>query len=442
MSLCAEVEAELMAHAAGELELLRSARVEAHVAHCARCRRTEAALHRDLEAARAWDPSLDPAELERLTRRAVGALPRSRGRAPLVVGALAMAAAASVVMVLARRAAPSEETAVTSPLPAASASGPGHGPAVLPVSGSMSLATAPSSDLPARATQWGAGVRAVTSDDWTGRLSRRAGVVELEAARGFAVITVEPGHAPLVLRAPDVVVETSEGRVFVEVLPGHPTRVQLLSGRAELVRNGRREVLVAVPGAPSEAPTPALLDVRAAAAGKSASAREVAAPRSPRDAARTARAPVVRDPTPTEAASMTAPAVARAVHPSAEALARVLEAEALIERGQPAEAERVLAEGARVVEGARAQALLRWEHARLVAQDPARRPEALRLLQALIAPGHGEPAVQAAALRCQLMLTHARPEACLDGLQPGSAAAEEARRVLRRSQLMKEPSGS
>lgn len=442
MSLCAEVEAELMAHAAGELELLRSARVEAHVAHCARCRRTSTSLSVDLQAARAWDPSLDPAELERLSRQAVGALPRSRGHARWVVGATALAAAASVVVVLARRPTPTDEAAVTSPLPAASAPALGHGPAVLPVSGAMNLATAPAGDPPTRATQWGAGVRAVTSDDWTGRLSRRAGAVELEAARGFAVITVEPGHAPLVLRAPDVVVETNEGRVFVEVLPGQPTRVQLLSGRAELVRDGRREVLVAVPAMPSEAPTEARLDVREGAAGERSRSREVAAPRGPRDAAQAARAPVVRASAATERASRAAPTVARAVHPSAEALARVLEAEALLERGQAAEAERVLAEGARVVEGARAQGLLRWEHARLVAHDPARRAEALRLLEALVAQGHGEPAVQAAALRCQLMLTDARPEACLDGLQPGSSAAEEARRVLRRSQLIKEPSGS
>ena len=137
-----------------------------------------------------------------------------------------------------------------------------------------------------------------------------------------------------------------------------------------------------------------------------------------------------------------APAVARAIHPSAEALARVLEAEALVQGGQRDQAERVLAEGARVVEGARARDLLRWEHARLVAHDPARRAEALRLLAALATEGHGEAAVQAAALRCQLMSTQERPEACLEGLQPGSAAVDEARRVLRRSQLMKERSGS
>jgi hypothetical protein len=429
MSLCPEVEAELVAHTRGELDPLRRARVEAHVAHCVCCRSTEAALRRDLGAARAWDPSLEPAELARLTRRVVPTLP-ARGRAPWAAGALALAAAAGAVVVLGVRAPPADEVAVTSPLPALVEPAAGHGPAVSPVSGAMSLAIAPTVDPPARAARWGAGVRAVTSDDWSARLLRREGVVELEAVRGFAVITVEPGHSPLLLRAPDVVVQSGEGRVFVEVLPGQPTRVQLLGGRAELVREGRRETLAVAPGAAPEASAQGLLEATAGSA-----ARTSAAPPGRPGAPRSARTPAVRGP-------VDAPAVARAIHPSAEALARVLEAEALVQGGQRDQAERVLAEGARVVEGARARDLLRWEHARLVAHDPARRAEALRLLAALATEGHGEAAVQAAALRCQLMSTQERPEACLEGLQPGSAAVDEARRVLRRSQLMKERSGS
>lgn len=408
MSLCPEVEAELMAHEAGELDVLRRARVDAHVAHCARCRGTAAALRRDLEAARAWDPSLEPAELERLARRVVVASPRAPAAARVVAAAALAATVAGVVWGLERHTPRADEAAVTALPSAVGAPSGGHAPAVEPVSGAMDLAIASRMEPPARAAQWAAGVRAVTSEDWTGRLSRRAGAVELEAVRGFAVITVDPGHPPLVLRAPDVVVEAREGRVFVEVLPGRPTRVQLLSGRADVVREGRREVL-------------------------SASADD-APPRAPAsDHARPTTRPAPR---------RSQPPPAEPVYPSTEALARVLEAEALLARGQRAEAERVLADGARRVEGERARALLRWEHARLVAQDPARLPEALSLLAALATRGHGEAAVQAAALRCQLMRADARPEACLDGLAPGSAALDEARRVLRRSQSVKEPSGS
>jgi hypothetical protein len=425
MSLCPEVEAELVAHTRGELDPLRRARVEAHVAHCAGCRRTEAALRRDLELARAWDPSLGSDELARLTRRVVLAGP-ARGRTRLVAGAVVLAAAAGVVVVLGVRTPTADEVAITSPLPALTAPAAGHEPAVSTVSGAMSLAIAPTADPPAPATPRAVGVRAVTSDDWSARVVRREGVLELEAVRGFAVITVQPGDTPLVLRAPDVVVESREGRVFVEVQAGQPTRVQLLGGRAELVRDGRREQLVVAP----EASTQALLEATAGSA-----TRVSAAPLGPPGAPRSATTPPRRGPSDDAAA-------ARAIHPSAEALARVLEAEALVARGQRAQAERVLAEGARVVEGARARDLLRWEHVRLVAHDPTRRPEALRLLAALATQGHGEAAVQAAALRCQLMSAQERPEVCLDGLQPGSAAADEARRVLRRSQLMKERSGS
>ncbi len=415
MMRCADIEADLVAHAQLELDALREARVDAHLLHCARCREASSELGEALRAGRAWVPRASDDEVARLRASLEGLVPAPRARrGRAMAGHAAIAAAAALVVVLGAAALREPAVTVVALEPVAPARG--HEPPVVSVSRAMTVEEQeqPVARERVRRSRWARELRAVASEAWDGRVTSAPHEIEVAASRGFAVMALDASARPLRLRTDDLHIEVGPGaaRLFVEAWPGRPTRVGVLAGRVEVLEGQRRTLLEAG-------------QVRDGTGGVPALSRRYHGD------------PYLLEPTARAARTATRPAAS----PALDVLAVVGEAEDLARAGRARAAEALLRSGAARSEDARARALLRFEVGRLVARDPMRRSEALELLGAVAAEGHGEPSVQAALLRCELELDHDRCAArrCLEALVP---ELPEARRVLERSRLSREPCGS
>lgn len=392
MSECRDIEPLLVDRALGELVGLKMGLVDAHLARCQRCREAADRLESALSAARSWQPSVDEAELDRMAAQLgpyLDAAQRPRWPAALGLGLAAALAALGVFGLWSRTPAPSPAPTIARvPEPAATPAAEAR----------TSLGPAPApAPAPVRRRSLGRGLKVVASADWDGQTKAiNAKVMELEMSTGFVVLDLQTPGQRLYVRAPDVTVELARARVFVEIVPGSPTKIGVLAGQAVLsqgesppVEIGAGEAM-AVGG--SDGPEPL-------GAGPTAGHRADAFLTAPEPEPVPVPTPKATPPKVPPIAAPPGPAVVSAPRPGV--LEDLVEADALIRRGESGPAlllyDRVLASGLPAPQSL----MVRFERARLLVKL-GRSDEARPELEAL-ARVDGEIGRQAAMLRCDLL---------------------------------------
>jgi len=377
---CEDLLVDLVPHARGELDLLPSARMDAHTARCTVCRGAVTQLEEGIDAVRAWEPHISTDEIARLSALVAPEAPR---RAPPW---WAIPIAAALLLTVQNRVPELQ-----------------HEPHVhVPKHTAIAFAHKTKPHLEVSKRELAPGIRAIASPDWNGQLVTRAeDEFEISATRGYAVFAFQGGHGrTLRVRAPDLEVEVVGTQLFVEVTPGQPTTVGVISGKVDVLRAG--------------------VPTRVLAGTMLRADRAHPSPIAPRNLR---SAPYFAD-------------RFLGTHASPDLMAVLASAEALVRAHRDKDAEAELADLLPRTRGAEMM-LVELDLARVIARDPLRREEAERRLGDLAALATGEVRIQAALLRCELGKDRCAARRCYEAI-----GGPEAARVLTRTRLANEQCGS
>jgi hypothetical protein len=232
-STCAQHRALLVAYVRRELPPLDERHVAAHLGNCDACAGVEASLSAGLEEARSFEPQLSAEHLDELVASVTPFIPPSQRRSPwpaLAVGALSLAGAAAVAMVLLVR--PPPPIVVPAPL------------AVAPVAPVAPVRVAPAAPEVERTTPT-PHVHMVSGGGWDGVVTVDGVQTRIRATRGYAVFHFEGGAGrKLRVEAPGAVIDVVGTRFFVEAA-SERTLVGVAAGKVRVTAGGTTHLLAA-----------------------------------------------------------------------------------------------------------------------------------------------------------------------------------------------------
>ncbi len=398
----------LMEYALGELDPLKSQRVETHVERCDACRALLDEYAASFGAARDWDPEVPAVDLDRMVARLQPYMePRPRRVVWWGAGVAAMAAAAAVAMFV---------------LKPAEAPAPEPSPGVLQASRTMEVPDLPEPAEPAppvvKRSQPTEHLRVVASEDWNGRVKQESPKkTRVKVTRGFAVMSFEGGRGrSLEIEAPEVSIEVVGTRFYVETHPGADTVVGVVSGKIKVRSHGEERTLEAgqAQAFGVHGPKPA---EEIASTDHHADDFLDYEPTPP---------PAKPKPKPTKKVTRPKPKPA----PQPDPMTSLLKAQSLVREGRHAAAAGIYTEALTYTTG-EMQNVVRYERARLWALHLDNVEAAEKELAAL-ASGRGEVAVQAALTLCELdrAASPCRSRACLEALS--DRGIDEAQKTLQR----------